>query len=74
MSPEFKVPATILLQARVDGKLSDAGEFFDILLSNKISPTFSFQEMSDFMKELIPCDNIPEAQIIAKKYDLTINF
>jgi len=72
MSPEFKGPATILLQARVDGRLTSATEFFELLLSNQIPATISIQEMNDFIEELIPCDEVEEALIVAEKYELIL--
>ena len=70
MSPEFKSTATILLQARIDGKLSCASEFFELLMSNQIPDTVSIEELNSFIEELIPCDDLIEAVAVARKYDL----
>jgi hypothetical protein len=72
MSPTFKPIAEMLLQARVSGKLMDSTDFFDILHSNKISPNVDVRELSDFMSEIIPCDEMENALEVAEKYGLTI--
>lgn len=70
MSPEFKNIATILLEARRNGHLNDASDFFKILHSNPLPLEVSSQEMHDFIEELVPCDDPIAAQAVADKYDL----
>ena len=72
MSPEFKETASILLNARVSGQLGSASEFFTLLMANQIPVTVSIEELSNFIEELIPCDNLTEAEAVANKYELTI--
>lgn len=72
MSPAFKPVAEILLQARACGKLMGSTDFFNILQANMISPTVDIQELSDFVAEIIQCDDPLEAEKVAKRYDLTI--
>ena len=73
MSPAFKPIAETLLQARVSGKLMDSTDFFDILHANMISPNLDTNELSNFMNEIIPCDDADEALKVAEKYDLIIH-
>lgn len=73
MSPAFKPIAETLLQARVSGKLMGSTDFFDILYANMISTSLDTTELSDFVSEIIPCDDADEALKVAEKYDLTIH-
>lgn len=70
MNPKFKNLATILLEARRNGHLDDASDFFKILHSNPLPLEVSSQEMHDFIEELVPCDDPIAAQAVADKYDL----
>ena len=73
MSPEFKPVATLLLQARVNGQLTCATEFFTVLHENHVE-SVNCDEMSKFIEEITPCDIIPEARRVAEKYGLMITF
>ena len=72
MSPEFKPLATLLLQARVDGKLTGSADFFLLLEQESVIKDASFAELEAFIQELTPADTIPEARKVAEKYGLEI--
>lgn len=72
MSIAFKPVAELLLQARVNGKLMDTSDFYQIVQAHMISTSVDCFELSNFACELIHCDNCEEARRVANKYDLKI--
>lgn len=71
MRPEFKPVAEMLLQARVDGCLNGGEDFHNLMVTAGFMQ-FNAQEVADFCQELVPCNIIPFALELAKKYDLNI--
>lgn len=69
MSPEFKPLAQALLQERVDGKLTEPADICRIISSY---PSVNFDEVSLFVRELIPCNIVPTARALAERYGLAI--
>lgn len=66
---------TELLQARVDGNIVEAFDMVTIISKHAPADGFSFDQLSrltELAEEVLPCDNIPAARELARKYNLTI--
>ena len=70
---------TKLLQEKLDGKLETVPQLAAILHDSELVGPFGLafsqvDEVLEFLKEITRCNIIPEAKIIAEKYDLTLRY
>lgn len=75
MDPSIKPIVEALLQAAVDGKLTDVPSMLDIL--DPFTPFDGFEidtllAITEFTIEFVECTTIPCAKAFAEKYNLTL--
>lgn len=75
MTPEIKAIMQDVLQAVLDGQIRNITDVFEIIdkhLPGNSIPWHTMEALTDYMQEVIQCDNIPAAKAFAEKYGLTI--